>query len=122
MTIALFVTSSQISLRLIDLIVEKYPGADFYLINSIEGAEKYLQNPLPGAILLEIRIGKVWYEELLLKYRKKEDTVFIAMYQLIDEKTKEKYAAYHFIDHYLDLYQDFEKIPELIGKNNVEVN
>jgi len=113
MTVAIFETSPYISERLVDLIAEKNEGVVFKKYSNRSEAVEYLRNPLPGAILMDVRFVGSYFEQVFDQYKSNTDTRLIVMHQVMDEPTREKYLAIG-TDHLVDLYHDFEKIPVLI--------
>lgn len=113
MTVAIFETSPYISERLVDLIAEKNEGVVFKKYSNRTEAVEYLRNPLPGAILMDVRFVGSYFEQVFKNYKSNTGTRLIIMHQVMDEPTREKYLAIG-TDHLVDLYHDFEKIPVLI--------
>jgi response regulator RpfG family c-di-GMP phosphodiesterase len=113
MTVAILETSIQIADRLADIITEKAGAVVFKKYYNRNGAVEYLRNPLPGAILLDIRFFGRHADEMIRQLNKKGSTILIVMYQIMDEATQKKLITAG-VDHLIDLYHDFEKIPSLI--------
>lgn len=121
MTVAIFETSPYISERLVDLIAEKNEGVVFKKYSNRSEAVEYLRNPLPGAILMDVRFVGSYFEQVFDQYKSNTDTRLIVMHQVMDEPTREKYLAIG-TDHLVDLYHDFEKIPALIREISLTRN
>jgi DNA-binding NarL/FixJ family response regulator len=121
MTVAIFETSPYISERLVDLIAEKNEGVVFKKYSNRSEAVEYLRNPLPGAILMDVRFVGSYFEQVFDQYKSNTDTRLIVMHQVMDELTREKYLAIG-TDHLVDLYHDFEKIPALIREISLTRN
>lgn len=121
MTVAIFETSPYISERLVDLIAEKNEGVVFKKYSNRSEAVEYLRNPLPGAILMDVRFVGSYFEQVFDQYKSNTDTRLIVMHQVMDEPTREKYLAIG-TDHLVDLYHDFEKIPALIREISLARN
>lgn len=113
MTVAIFETSPYISDRLVDLIAEKNDDVVFRKYSKRADAVEYLRNPLPGAILMDVRFVGSYFDQVFNQYKPAEGTRLIVMHQVMDEPTREKYLAVG-TDYLVDLYHDFEKIPLLI--------
>lgn len=121
MTVAIFETSPYISERLVDLIAEKNEGVVFKKYSNRTEAVEYLRNPLPGAILMDVRFVGSYFEQVFKNYKSNTGTRLIIMHQVMDEPTREKYLAIG-TDHLVDLYHDFEKIPVLIREISLAKN
>lgn len=121
MTVAIFETSPYISERLVDLIAEKNEDVVFKKYSNRSEAVEYLRNPLPGAILMDVRFVGSYFEQVFDQYKSNTDTRLIVMHQVMDEPTREKYLAIG-TDHLVDLYHDFEKIPALIREISLTRN
>lgn len=121
MTVAIFETSPYISERLVDLIAEKNEGVVFKKYSNRTEAVEYLRNPLPGAILMDVRFVGSYFEQVFENYKSNTGTRLIIMHQVMDELTREKYLAIG-TDHLVDLYHDFEKIPVLIREISLAKN
>ncbi|HRE37277.1 MAG TPA: hypothetical protein PK977_01120 [Chitinophagaceae bacterium] len=121
MTVAIFETSPYISERLVDLIAEKNEGVVFKKYSNRAEAVEYLGNPLPGAILMDVRFVGSYFDQVFKNYKSNTGTRLIIMHQVIDEPTREKYLAIG-TDHMVDLYHDFEKIPVLIREISLARN
>jgi len=121
MTVAIFETSPYISERLEDLIAEKNEGVVFKKYSNRAEAVEYLGNPLPGAILMDVRFVGSYFDQVFKNYKSNTGTRLIIMHQVIDEPTREKYLAIG-TDHMVDLYHDFEKIPVLIREISLARN
>lgn len=121
MTVAIFETSPYISERLVDLIAEKNEGVVFKKYSNRAEAVEYLGNPLPGAILMDVRFVGSYFDQVFKNYKSNTGTRLIIMHQVIDEPTREKYLAIG-TDHMVDLYHDFAKIPVLIREISLARN
>lgn len=119
MTVAIFETSPYISERLVDLIAEKNEEVVFKKYTNRAEAVEYLRNPLPGAILMDVRFVGSYFDQVFSQYKSAEDTRLIVMHQVMDEHTREKYLAVG-TDYLVDLYHDFEKIPLLIKEISIK--
>lgn len=113
MTIAIIETSPYIANRLEDMIKEKNEGVVFKKYSKMDEAMEYLSNPLPGAILMDVRFAGSHFETLFNRFKKIENLTLIVMHQAIDEQSKEKYLSAG-VDYLIDLYYDFEKLPLMI--------
>ncbi len=120
MTVAIFETSPFITDRLVDLIIEKNEGVVFKKYYNRPEAIEYLRNPLPGVILIDIRFIGDQFENMFSLYNKSGVTTLIVMYQVMDESVRNKYITMG-VDQLIDLYHDFEKIPQLIKDSRKKI-
>lgn len=120
MTVAIFETSPFITDRLVDLIIEKNEGVVFKKYYNRPEAIEYLRNPLPGVILIDIRFIGDQFENMFSLYNKSDVTTLIVMYLVMDESVRNKYITMG-VDQLIDLYHDFEKIPQLIKDSRKKI-
>jgi DNA-binding NarL/FixJ family response regulator len=108
--------SAQVTERLTSLLTEPDKGRTIYTALSFTEAIALFEEKLPALVLLDRYLPENKSIELLKIIKTiNNDTKVIILYFFADIETESHYKL-HGADFFLDKYNDYEQIPEIINK------